>query len=71
MNIRDNLLVNMGARAAYMECDETIELPAGISGEQELAEFVVEKVDQYIAGNIDESFDLYIERELEKRYAVK
>lgn len=71
MDTRDNLLVTMGARAAYMECDGIINLPAGIYGEQELAEFAVEKVDQYMDENIDESFDLYIERELDKRYAVK
>ena len=64
MNLRDNLLVTMGTRAAYMDCQKIITLPDGIEGENELAKFITEKVDKYIDKyidkNIDESFDLYI-----------
>ena len=69
--MRDNLLVTMGARAAYMECKGLIELPAGVDGEAKLAKFVASKVDNYIDNNIDESFDCYIEEALMKEYSVK
>ena len=33
---RDDLMVTMGARAAYMECIGNITLPKGVDGEYEL-----------------------------------
>ena len=68
---RDNFMVTMGARAAYMECKGTIELPAGINGEEELARFVAYKVDYYIDKCVDECFDLYIEKALKEKYGVR
>ena len=73
VSIRDNLLVTMGTRAAYMDCLGTITLPSGVGGETQLAEFVSETVDQYIdeSLNVEWSFDEYIETALEKKYGVK
>ena len=65
---RDDLMVTMGARAAYMECIGNITLPKGVDGEYELSVFVAEKVDHYIDNEIDEAFDIYIEEALEKEY---
>jgi hypothetical protein len=65
---RDDLMVTMGARAAYMECIGNITLPKGVDGEYELSVFVAEKVDHYIDNEIDEAFDIYIEEALEKKY---
>lgn len=73
VSIRDNLLVTMGTRAAYMDCLGTITLPSGVGGETQLAEFVSKTVDQYIEESLDVewSFDEYIETALEKKYGVK
>ena len=38
--IRDNLLVTAGARAAYMNCSDKIGIPEGIEEEFKLAEFL-------------------------------
>ena len=68
VSTRDNLLVTMGARAAYMECKGLIELPSGVNGEYKVAEFVASKVDDYIDNGIDESFDCYVEDALMEKY---
>ena len=68
---RDDLLVTMGARAAYMEFQGVIELPAGVDGERKLSEFVSSKVDYYIDMEVDECFDIYIEDVLKQKYYVK
>ena len=68
VNLRDNLLVTAGARAAYMECSRMIDLPAGSVGEDILAAFVTKTVDKYIDEQIDISFDEYIESALTKEY---
>ena len=65
---RDNMLVTMGSRAAYMNSLGTINLPTDSSGEDELAEFVTKAVDQYIDEDLDEPFDLYIEEALKYRF---
>lgn len=68
-NIRDNLLVTMGARAAYMECKKLITLPGGSVGEDILAEFVSYVVDAYrVDEDTDLSFDEYIETALLKQF---
>ena len=67
-SIRDNLLVAVGSRAAYMECSRTIDLPAGSIGEDELAEFATEIVDKYINEEIDIPFDAYIFSALKGKY---
>ena len=69
--MRDNLMVTMGARAAYMECKGLIELPSGVYGEANLAKFVADKVDHYIDNDIDECFDFYVEAALIEEYGVK
>ncbi len=66
--LRDNLLVTIGTRAAYMDDSDYIDLPAGIDGESEIAKACVEIVD---AWDQEESFDLYIEEELIKKFAAE
>ena len=67
-NIRDNLLITAGSRAAYMDAFHVIDLPYGVDGEDEIADFVTKLVDEYLAKNIDEPFDIFIEKTLMKRY---
>lgn len=72
-SLRDNLLVTAGARAAYMDgMTETISLPGGIEGEDVLAEFIVDMVDQYLYANAIaigvEPFDIYIEKALINKF---
>ena len=66
--LRDNLLVTAGARAAHMECLGYITLPSGSSGEDKLAMFVSNVVDKYLNEDMDISFDEYIEEKLSKKY---
>lgn len=66
--VRDNLLVTMGSRAAYMDVEKIIQLPYGLIGEEIIAKFVSDTVDKYIDENIDESFDIYIEEALIERF---
>lgn len=65
---RDNLLVTMGTRAAYMNAMNAIDLPYGNECEEILAEFVADTVDKYIEEAMDESFDIYIESALMERF---
>lgn len=71
--LRDDILVNAGARAAYMEDAGHIELPHGVDGEAKLAEFVSKIVDRYL--NTPEYRDIpcdeYIELALMKEYGGK
>ena len=65
--IRDNLLVTAGARAAYMNCSDKIDIPEGFEEELKLAEFLTKVVDDYLrldCGN----FDLYLETKLTEKY---
>ena len=65
--IRDNLLITAGTRAAYMNCSDKIDIPEGIEEEFKLAEFLTKVVDEYIrldGGN----FDLYLETKLIEKY---
>ena len=74
MELRDNLLVTMGARAAYMHDRGDIELPSGVEGEKTIAEFVARAVSTYITyGNIGLSvnFDEFAEGILKKQYGVE
>ena len=65
--IRDNLLITAGARAAYMNCSDKIDIPEGIEEEFKLAEFLTKVVDEYI--RLDEvNFDLYLEAKLIEKY---
>lgn len=72
LNIRDDLLVTMGARAAYMHDKDLIKLPSGVEGERELSAFVVTTVNKYIfsPGLFDMNFDEYIETALTEKYGV-
>lgn len=69
-SLRDNLLVTAGARAAYMDSKDDIELPGGVEGEDILAEFITDMVDCYI--NLDSDilgpFDTYIETVLFNKF---
>lgn len=71
--LRDNLLVTAGARAAYMEDANHIELPHGVDGEAKLAQFVSRTVDCYLnrVRYRDICCDEYIETELMKEYGNK
>lgn len=70
MNIRDNLLVTIGSRAAYMDVRGDIELPDGSRGEDALAAFAAKLADQWMNEEPDDSmsFDEFIETELEKKF---
>ena len=64
---RDNLLVTAGARAAYINCNNKIDIPDGIEEEFKLSEFLTKVVDDYLrldCGN----FDLYLETKLTEKY---
>lgn len=70
-SFRDNLLVTMGARAAYMHDRGDIELPSGVEGERKIAEFVANTIDQYLQKQfVYGNFDQYIETALMKEYGV-
>ena len=65
--IRDNLLITAGTRAAYMSCSGKIDIPEGIEEEFKLAEFLTKVVDEYI--RLDGvNFDLYLETKLIEKY---
>lgn len=61
LNIRDNLLITAGARAAYMDSSGSIDIPEGLDGEDRLTKCIVKAVDVYMSAQIDTPFDLYIE----------
>ena len=67
--IRDNLLVMAGARAAYMNCNDKIDIPEGIEEEFKLSEFLTKIVDDYLRFDW-ENFDLYLETKLIEKYGV-
>lgn len=66
--IRDELLVIAGARAAYLDMKNHIDIPEGTEGEHDLAYIVTKLVDRYLYNNDDISFDLYIESALAQKY---
>lgn len=71
-NIREHLMVIMGARAAYMDYECRIDIPGGLEGEGELVKFVRRTVERYIqkaTDGEDVNFDEYIETALLKQYA--
>ena len=65
--IRDNLLVTAGARAAYMNYNDKIDIPEGIEEEFKLSEFLTKVVDDYLRFE-RENFDLYLETKLIEKY---
>ena len=72
-SIREHLLVVMGARAAYMDYECRIDIPGGLEGEGELADFVKKTVESYIrkaTDGEDVNFDEYIETALIKQYGA-
>lgn len=72
--IREHLMVIMGARAAYMEYAEMIDIPGGLGGEGELVWFVRKTVNSYIQKTTDGediNFDNYIETALLNEYSTK
>ena len=70
MRFFDNLLVTAARRAAYMEDKELISLPAGVDGEDEVAEFCADLANGYLSQS-SESFDEYIEKRLLEKYKVE
>lgn len=72
-NIREHLMVIMGARAAYMDCAGTIDIPEGLEAEGELVDFVKKTCERYIreaTDGKDNNFDEYIETALINQYAI-
>ena len=69
-DLRDNLLVTAGVRAGCMDYIETIKLPSGLEGEDDVANYISREVDYYLARDDRESFDLFIEESLMARYGV-
>ena len=72
-SLRDNLLVTMGARASSMDSLGYIELPDGSRGEDILAIFCCNVVDEYLVERHSPemdciSFDEYIETALTKEF---
>ena len=65
--IRDNLLVTAGARAAYMNYSDKIDIPDGIEEEFKLTEFLTKVVDDYLRRDCG-NFDLYLETKLIEKY---
>lgn len=64
--IRENLLVTMGVYAGDMNREDAIDLPHGVDGEDELANFCVECVDNFIErdnsiGRDDHGMDISFE----------
>ena len=70
-DIRDDLLVTAGVRAGYMSYTEDIKLPSGLEGEAEVANYISREVDDYLAWDDREPFDLFIEESLLARYGVE
>ena len=70
-NMRDDLLVTAGARAAYMHYDGYIKLPEGIEGEAALAFLVANIVDAYLSIDDRINFDEYVETILMDKYGKK
>ena len=68
---RYNLLVTAGARAAYMDAADKIKLPVGVTGEDLLARFVKNRVDEYMKKELDIPFDEYIESVLLEKFGPK
>ena len=70
MKLFYNLLVTAARRAAYMEDQNLISLPVGEQGEEEVAEFCYNLVNNYQMSD-DDSFDEYIEKSLLEKYKVE
>lgn len=70
-DLRDDLLVTAGARAAYMHYDGYIKLPEGIEGEADLARIVSNIADSYISLDDRINFDEYVETILIAKYGRK
>lgn len=71
--MREHLMVIMGARAAYMDCEGIIDIPEGLEAEGNLVWFVRKTVERYIreaTDGKDNNFDEYIETALIEEYAV-
>lgn len=69
--IRDNLLVTIGMRAAYMESLGEIELPQGSLGEDNVTNFATDIAHNYMNDIEDIGFDEYIETALLEKYGKK
>ena len=71
MSIRDNLLVVMGMYAGDMNRADVIDLPIGVEDENELAEYCVECVDEFLDHDVfdgDLPFDEFAENRLKKKF---
>ena len=69
VNMRTNLLVIAGMRAAYMDRTGTIDIPSGLEGEEDVSKFIMYLVDNFILSDDAENFDEYIEIGLMRRYS--
>ena len=71
--IREHLMTIMGARAAYMDYAEMIDIPGGLGGEGELVWFVRKTVNEYLRKTTDGediNFDEFIETALMNEYGI-
>lgn len=68
-NIREHLMVIMGARAAYMDAMATIDIPEGLEAEGKLVSFIKKTVERYLMDDTRPNFDEHIETALINEYA--
>ena len=68
-SIHENLIATMALRAGQMEGLGLIALPSGVEGEDLIADFCVDKVEEFQLYHFEEPFDIFIETELQKRFA--
>ena len=61
---RDNLLITMACRAGYLQRCGFFDYPSGVAGEDALADFVRDSVDEYINREADEPFDFFMGNKL-------
>ena len=69
--IRENLLITMALYAGDMNRADVIDLPIGVEGENELAEYCVECVDEFLDHDVFDSdlpFDEFAENRLIKKF---
>ena len=66
--MRDTLLITAGIRAGSMWILNMIDIPTGVKGEEEVAKFISEAIDDWICFHSDVNFDEYIEMELLIKY---
>lgn len=70
-DIRDKLIAVAGARAAYMDSMNKINIPGDLMGENRMARYVISIVDNYLNQSPNTNFDAYIEALIEREFGLK